>query len=276
MVWVDFDVATTFLIEGPDEQRLSEEEDTIVAEFGELLVCLALALFMWMKLTTWLSSEQTKDRGSVRILSGISAFKLDERKPLKVELCLIQISLTNIYMRTMRTSSRIYNSPSRLVVVWPPLNFFDKMTSHTNYLALVDKEVRVLILVYLLEIRLRPFVKGISHAFLMLSCSRRAKSIGTYHWYVYPFLEDSTWLGRSWWMIRPVWWIVWGTWCQTNHANCWHQDLPRESIRDPKSISIPDKTRVPSMISIDILPLNPCAGMRINNCPFHDWDYTLA
>lgn len=52
MVWVDFDVATTFLIEGPDEQRLSEEEDTIVAEFGELLVCLALALFMWMKLTT--------------------------------------------------------------------------------------------------------------------------------------------------------------------------------------------------------------------------------
>ncbi|KAJ5859382.1 hypothetical protein N7534_004659, partial [Penicillium rubens] len=37
MVWVDFDVATTFLIEGPDEQRLSEEEDTIVAEFGELL-----------------------------------------------------------------------------------------------------------------------------------------------------------------------------------------------------------------------------------------------
>ena len=27
------------------------------------------------------------------------------------------------------------------------------------------------------------------------------------------------------------------------------------------------------MISIDILPLNPCAGMRINNCPFHDGLY---
>ncbi|KAJ5285698.1 hypothetical protein N7524_001004, partial [Penicillium chrysogenum] len=37
MVWVDFDVATTFLLEGPDEQRLSEEEDTIVVEFGEFL-----------------------------------------------------------------------------------------------------------------------------------------------------------------------------------------------------------------------------------------------
>lgn len=44
MVWVDFDVATTFSIEGPDEQRLSEEEDTLVAEFGEFLVCPALAL----------------------------------------------------------------------------------------------------------------------------------------------------------------------------------------------------------------------------------------
>ncbi|KAJ5702465.1 hypothetical protein N7488_010013 [Penicillium malachiteum] len=38
MVWVDFDVATTFSIEGPDEQRLSEEEDTLLAEFGEFLL----------------------------------------------------------------------------------------------------------------------------------------------------------------------------------------------------------------------------------------------
>ncbi|CAG8930966.1 unnamed protein product [Penicillium salamii] len=54
MVWVDFDVATTFSIEGLDEQRLSEEEDTLVAEFGEFLVCPALGLVIWMKLTNYL------------------------------------------------------------------------------------------------------------------------------------------------------------------------------------------------------------------------------
>ncbi|OJJ65748.1 hypothetical protein ASPBRDRAFT_49509 [Aspergillus brasiliensis CBS 101740] len=35
MVWVDSDVAMTFTTAGPDEQRLSETEDTYVAEFGE-------------------------------------------------------------------------------------------------------------------------------------------------------------------------------------------------------------------------------------------------
>lgn len=44
MVWVDSDVAMTFTTAGPDEQRLSETEDTYFAEFGELLVCPALAL----------------------------------------------------------------------------------------------------------------------------------------------------------------------------------------------------------------------------------------
>lgn len=38
IVWVDFDVATTFSIEGPHEQRLSENEDKLVAEFGGFLV----------------------------------------------------------------------------------------------------------------------------------------------------------------------------------------------------------------------------------------------
>lgn len=35
MLWVDFDVATTFLNVGPDEQRYSEYEDQLVAGFGE-------------------------------------------------------------------------------------------------------------------------------------------------------------------------------------------------------------------------------------------------
>ncbi|KAL4817228.1 hypothetical protein BDW67DRAFT_183898 [Aspergillus spinulosporus] len=39
MVWVDFDVATTFTTAGPEEQRYNEYEDTLVAEFGEFLVC---------------------------------------------------------------------------------------------------------------------------------------------------------------------------------------------------------------------------------------------
>ncbi|KAE8404419.1 hypothetical protein BDV37DRAFT_271491 [Aspergillus pseudonomiae] len=37
MVWVDSDVAIIFTTAGPDGQRLSEIEDTYVAEFGEFL-----------------------------------------------------------------------------------------------------------------------------------------------------------------------------------------------------------------------------------------------
>ncbi|KAL2816097.1 hypothetical protein BJX63DRAFT_420098 [Aspergillus granulosus] len=42
VVWVDFDVATTFSSVGPDEERRSQYEDTLVVEFGEFLVCGAL------------------------------------------------------------------------------------------------------------------------------------------------------------------------------------------------------------------------------------------
>lgn len=43
MVWVDFDVATTFTTVGSDEQRYSEYEDALVAEFGDFLVCPGVA-----------------------------------------------------------------------------------------------------------------------------------------------------------------------------------------------------------------------------------------
>lgn len=42
MVWVDFDVATTFSNAGPDEQRYSEYEEALVAGFGDALVCFKL------------------------------------------------------------------------------------------------------------------------------------------------------------------------------------------------------------------------------------------
>ncbi|KAJ0415830.1 hypothetical protein BJY00DRAFT_250714, partial [Aspergillus carlsbadensis] len=38
IVWIDFDVATTFSTAGPDEQKLSDFEDIIAMEFGEFLV----------------------------------------------------------------------------------------------------------------------------------------------------------------------------------------------------------------------------------------------
>lgn len=52
MVWVDFDVATTFTTVGPDEQRYSEYEETLVAEFGEFLVRPAVTSFTRSKLTS--------------------------------------------------------------------------------------------------------------------------------------------------------------------------------------------------------------------------------
>lgn len=39
VVWIDFDVATTFSNVGRKEKRYSEYEDVLVAEFGEFLVC---------------------------------------------------------------------------------------------------------------------------------------------------------------------------------------------------------------------------------------------
>jgi hypothetical protein len=38
MGWVNFNIATTFTTVGPDEQRYSEYEDALVAEFGDFLV----------------------------------------------------------------------------------------------------------------------------------------------------------------------------------------------------------------------------------------------
>lgn len=46
MVWVDFDVATTFLNVGPDEQRYSEYEEALAAGFGDALVCFKLQPFL--------------------------------------------------------------------------------------------------------------------------------------------------------------------------------------------------------------------------------------
>lgn len=46
MVWVDFDVATTFTNVGPDEQRYSEYEEALVAGFGDALVCFKLQPFL--------------------------------------------------------------------------------------------------------------------------------------------------------------------------------------------------------------------------------------
>ena len=72
VVWVDFDVATTFSSVGPDEERYSQYEDILVAEFGEFLVCSPLICYE-RRLTSVLSSERIKGRDSRQTRNSTSA-----------------------------------------------------------------------------------------------------------------------------------------------------------------------------------------------------------
>lgn len=77
VVWVDFDVATTFSSMGPSEQEYSEYEDVLVASFGEALVCLAVILLRQQKLTVTMHSETIKDRSFLEIRNSINTTRPD-------------------------------------------------------------------------------------------------------------------------------------------------------------------------------------------------------
>ena len=73
---------------------------------------------------------------------------LDKLKSLMVELTSCKEIHTCVILRYRDFSQD--NSTSTLAIVRPLLDLFDETTGHTNYHVLVDKEVRVFVIVYLL------------------------------------------------------------------------------------------------------------------------------